>query len=582
VPSRNAFLRRILPLVCVCALAWPSSARAQIARNVILMVGDGMCYQHVDAGSYYLTGAEGNLCFEPFHRCGVTTYSANASITDSAAAASAMATGYKVNNNVISQAPNGTPYQTILEKAKAAGKRTGLVTTDIITGATPAGFGAHDASRSNYVAIGDDYLYGSRPDIIFGGADPARGATEFTATQVAYAQSTGYQVVYDYTQMAALNPATVQRALGLFAADRLTYEYDRLMDNTEPHLAQMATKALDFMAIDPDGFFLMIEGANIDPAAHANSIARTTREVVEFHNTVQIALNWIAGRNDTMLIVVADHETGGLTATKQGTGNYPTATWTTTGHTSKNVPVYTAGAGANLWSKYLSAGVIDNTDIYRIMDAALRPEGPLISTVKAQSNPSSAVLTNKIVTAGTNQFASTFYTEDQSRTSGIKVSATGLTVNAGDRVDVTGTIDYLNGERVVTNPTVSVYPGPHVMPDPYCMTAGWVGGSSLNSYTPGVTGGVGAHNTGLLVTVCGRVSRFGTDCFYVDDGSMGGDPRVKKEIMVYCGGLASGNSISMPTQNAFVVVTGISARRMSGSDVLPCVRPRKQSDIVPY
>ena len=564
-----------------CLIAWPSAAYSQIARNVILMIGDGMGYQHVNAGSYYLTGSAGNLCFQPSHRCGATTYSADDSVTDSAAAASALATGHKVDNGVISQAPDGSPYQTILEKAKAYGKRTGLVTTDAINGATPAGFGAHDTDRSNYVAIADDYLYSSQPDVVFGGGDPARGSTKVTAGQVAYAQSIGYQVVYDYSQMAALDPSTAEKALGLFAADRLTYEYERLPANTEPHLSQMAAKALDFMAADSDGFFLLIEGANIDPAAHANSISRVTREVIEFNNAVQYVLNWIAGRDDTAVIVTADHETGGLTAINRGAGTYPGATWTTTGHTAANVPVYTIGLGANLWSKYLSGGVIDNTDIFRIVDAALRPDGPLISLAKEQTNPSSATLINKIVTAGTEQFLSAFYLEDQSRVSGIKVSAPGAAVHAGDRVDVTGTIDYLDGERVITNPTFDVYPGPHAMPDPLFMTVGCVGGGSLNEYTPGVTDGIGTHNTGLLVTTCGCVSRTGADSFHVDDGSVSSWPPVEKEIMVYCGDRASGSSIVMPAQNDFVVVTGISARRMSGSDVLPCIRPRTQSDIVP-
>lgn len=340
------------------------------ATNVILMIGDGMGYQHVRAGSYYLSGTTGTLSFEPFYKCGVTTYSANSSVTDSAAAATAMATGYKVANNVVSQAPNGTPYQTILEKAKSMGKKTGLVTTVPITHATPAAFGAHEASRTSYINIGNDYLNSSRPDVIFGGGDPARGSAYFSSSQVATAQTLGYQVVRNASEMSALNPASHSRALGLFAKDDMTYEYNRLPGNTEPHLSQMTAKALEMVSTDPDGFFLMIEGGLIDHAAHANNIGQTTFEVIEFHNSVQTVLNWMQGRTDTLLLVTADHETGGLAISGQGAGVLPVASWSTTSHTSANVPFYATGAESYLVDAYIRNGLIDNTDVYRIMDAA--------------------------------------------------------------------------------------------------------------------------------------------------------------------------------------------------------------------
>jgi len=349
-----------------------ATANAGPAKNVILMIGDGMSYEQVKAGSYYLSGATGNLSFEPYYKCGVTTYSANASVTDSAAAATAIATGYKVDNGVISQSPTGNPYQTILEKAKALGKRTGLVTTVPITHATPAAFGAHEASRNNYINIGNDYLNSSRPEMILGGGDPARGGSSyFSSSQVTTAQSLGYQVAYDYSQMSAWDPASVNRALGLFAGTYLTYEYDRQPSNTEPHLSQMTAKALAIANSDPDGFFLMIEGGMIDQAAHSNHIGKTTREVVEFHNSVQTVLSWMQGRSDTLLIVTGDHETGGLTVTNQGAGNYPTASWTTTNHTATNVPLYITGANANLIDSYIQGGVVDNADVFKVMDAAL-------------------------------------------------------------------------------------------------------------------------------------------------------------------------------------------------------------------
>lgn len=369
----------IAVVVLVCSMA---SAPASAAKNVIIMIGDGMGFQQVRAGSYYLTGAAGNLVFEPYYKAGVTTRSLNSSITDSAAAASAIATGHKVNNNAVSQY-GSTTFTTILEAAKGLGKSTGMVTTVPITHATPAAFGAHDLNRDNYIAIGNDYLNSSRPDVLFGAGDPARGGSSyFTAAQVTTAQSLGYQVVYDNAQMNALDPATTNRALGLFQGAQLTWEYDRAPNNPEPHLTDMTTKALDLLSDDTDGFFLMVEGGAIDYAAHGHDIVRMTREVTEFNNSVAAVLDWMQGRNDTLLIVTADHETGGLTATNQA-GSYPTATWTSTDHTAANVPIYATGANVSLINGYISGGVMDNTKIYSFMSAAFAAPVPEPSALLA-------------------------------------------------------------------------------------------------------------------------------------------------------------------------------------------------------
>ena len=368
-------LRYLGLLVAVVALFCAGSP-AQSAKNVILVIGDGMGYEHVKAASYYLSGAEGNLRFEPYYKCGVTTRSLNSSVTDSAAAATALATGHKVNNGVISQSPTGAPYETILEAAKSLGKRTGLVTTVPITHATPAAFGAHEPSRNRYGYIGYDYVYRSQPEVIFGGGDPKRGGSSyFTDNHVMRAQSQGYTVVYDAAQMWALDAGSVDRALGLFAGGDMTYEHDRTPSCTEPHLSEMTERALSILSADPDGFFLMVEGGTIDHAGHANDIARMTDELVEFNNAAQVALSWIQGRTDTLLIVTSDHETGGLTATNQGIGNYAAASWSTTGHTGTNVPLYAVGPDAGLTDAYIVGGVMDNTDVYRVMmDAYAVPE----------------------------------------------------------------------------------------------------------------------------------------------------------------------------------------------------------------
>lgn len=361
----------VCAVLVLVALA-PGSAYAGATRNVILMIGDGMGYGHVDAGSYYLYGEAGGLCFEPYYKCGVTTSCLDIGahpITDSAAAASALATGHKVNYTAVSQSPTGVLYTTILEHAKAMGKRTGFVGTDPISRATPGAFGSHDPSRYNYLAMTDDLLNSSRPDVMLGGgATPAGGGAYVSTAQVATAVSLGYQVAYTKAQMDAISDSA-SRVLGLFKIEDLTYEYDRRNDpnNTEPHLSEQTAKALALLDTDPDGFFLMVEGAKIDYGAHANDIALTTWEVVEFNNAVETVLDWMDGRTDTLLIVTADHNTGGLTATNNDQGNYAGATWTSTDHTAANVPLYALGSNSDLVNDYINGGAMDNTNVFTIM-----------------------------------------------------------------------------------------------------------------------------------------------------------------------------------------------------------------------
>jgi len=557
-----------------------STAQAQIAKNIILMIGDGMGNEQVKAGSFYLTGAAGGLCFQPYYKCQAQTYSANSSVTDSAAAGTAIATGYRVNNDVISQAPDGTPYETILEKAKSYGKRTGLVTTVGVTHATPATFGAHEPSRSNYIQIGNDYLYGSQPNVIFGGGDPARGGSYLNSSQVSYAQSIGYQLVYTTAQMNALN-STTARALGLFAGGDLTYEFDRSPSSTEPHLREMTAKALELLSTEPNGFFLMVEGGKIDHACHSNDITRATLEVVEFHNAVQVALNWMAGRNDTLLIVGADHETGGLTVTNRGAGTIPGATWTTTNHTGATVPYYFYGAGADLVYNYMSNGTIHLIDVFKVMDAAIKPPTPPISSIRNNPDGTTVSVSEKIVTAGTDQLASTFYIQDTDRSSGIKVYAPGKSATYGSLVNVIGTLTTSGGERQINCSTVTTLATGRPVPKPLSFLTREVWGGGVNEYDPGVTGGVGLNNTGLLVEIWGRVTMVDTTTkkFYVDDGCGLNDGSGNVGLWVSYSGLTSGNTVVPPEQGSYVKVKGISSRRTLGSNIVPVLRVRTQSDI---
>jgi alkaline phosphatase len=350
----------ILTLLLLFVFALPAAGAPP--KNVIILIGDGMGFEQIKAAGMYKNGFSVSLLFESFpHQGQVTTFSADSSITDSAAAATAIATGFKVNNGVVSLATpgNGGELETLLEYFKALGKGTGLVTTTYITHATPACFGAHESSRNNYTAIANDYLNQTRPNVLFGGGG--------NGMSVSSAQAAGYTVVTDATHMLDLNPETADMVSGQFGNSAIPYELDGV--GSLPHLSEMVETALEILDNDPDGFFLMVEGGLIDWACHSNDLPRAVWETIEFDKTVQAVFDWAADRTDTLIIVTADHETGGLTVVKNnGAGSYPTVTWSTDGHTGTNVPVYAWGPNAELIS-----GIMDNTEFFDMVTVDICP-----------------------------------------------------------------------------------------------------------------------------------------------------------------------------------------------------------------
>ncbi len=313
------------------------------------------------ATGIYWNGTAGTLNFESLanfpNQAIMTTSEFSGGVTDSAASVTAMATGEKVSNRVISMRipGDGSPLKTRLEYMKELGKSTGLVTTSFISDATPAGFGAHEPDRGFFSNIVNDYLFDSTPNVLFGGAQ--------TITPSA-AQSVGYTVVLNRSEMQALDTETATLVSGQFGNSYMPFELDGL--GSLPHLWEMTSTALNILDNDPDGFFLLVENELIDNASHFNDIERAIYEVFELSNAVQVALDWAAGRNDTLIIVASDHETGGLTVLQNnGQFQLPDVSWFApdpTGHTNVTVPVYAWGVNADL-----VGGVIDNTDIFNII-----------------------------------------------------------------------------------------------------------------------------------------------------------------------------------------------------------------------
>ncbi len=220
---------------------------------------------------------------------------------------------------------------------KARGKSTGLVTTTTMTHATPACFGAHEPSRQMFEQIADDYWLQTQPNVLFGGGAEGMTIEEF--------ENAGYTVVTDYAGLQALDTENVSMVSGQFGSGYLPYEYDGL--ESLPHLSEMTATALSILDNEPNGFFLMVEGGRIDHAGHGHDIQRNVLETVEFDNTVQAAMDWAAGRTDTLILVSADHETGGLIVLENnGLGALPTVAWSSDTHTGANVPVYAWGVNA--------------------------------------------------------------------------------------------------------------------------------------------------------------------------------------------------------------------------------------------
>lgn len=329
-------------------------------RNVIFLIGDGMGVNHVALARHFSVGPDKKLHMERLPVTGlVRTYSANSLVTDSAAAATAMASGIKTDNEKIGVSPEKVAYDSILERLRGKGWRTGLVATSTITHATPACFAAHVAKRNAEADIASDML-ANHVDVLLGGgrkfwlAKPD-GVREDGRNLIEEAAGKGYQVIFNCDQLPGLKPGPV---LGLFAEDKLT-TFD-----PEPSLARMAQTAIellsspsrDWFAPKPK-FFLMIEGSQIDSAAHNNETDNCVRQTLLFDMAVKEAVDFARRDQHTLVIVTADHETGALIL-KADRQNRIAANWTSKDHSGADVPIFAFGPGSRNF-----AGTLNNTDI---------------------------------------------------------------------------------------------------------------------------------------------------------------------------------------------------------------------------
>jgi len=239
---------------------------------------------------------------------------ADAIVTESAAAAGQIATGQRMTARAISMAADGTtPVKTVMETLKSRGLATGLVTTSGITDATPAAFATHVAHRSDEMSVAEQELkFGV--DVLMGGRkqfflpEVSAGKRKDGRNLLDEARSAGYTVVGDAEELKVAQGAKI---LGLFNMGNMAYEIDRAT-TMEPSLAEMTAKTLAFLSRNPKGFFAMIEGGRIDHAAHLNDAAGTILDTLAFDEAVGVALEFARNNPETLVIVTADHETAGM------------------------------------------------------------------------------------------------------------------------------------------------------------------------------------------------------------------------------------------------------------------------------
>ncbi|MED0906512.1 alkaline phosphatase [Bacillus cereus] len=293
-----------------------SEYKSKKVKNVIFLIPDGFSASY--ASSYYWYKGSSSLMDQILVGM-VRTHSANKQVTDSAAAATAMATGVKTNNRMISVSPSGETLPTILEASKKAGKSTGLVSTTTITDATPASFAAHVGTRADEVDIAPQ-LIENNVDVLFGGGKNfflpvAEGGKQPTRNLIVEAKKKGYQLIEKGEQLATTK--ATGKILGLFADESMAPELDR-MNTNQPSLEDMTTMAISTLEKDRDGFFLMVEGSQIDVAGHEHDAARAMKEVESFEKAVKVSLDYAKNNGETLILIAGDHDTGGMTIGRDG------------------------------------------------------------------------------------------------------------------------------------------------------------------------------------------------------------------------------------------------------------------------
>ena len=427
------------------------------AKNIIVMISDGWGYNHLQAVSYYEYGKDARQVYNrfpfqfamstweverPADNCtplaggydpalawGSFSHVKYPCATDSASAATAMSTGVKTYNGYIGVDAGGIRVPNGLERAEQKGKATGVVTSVEWSHATPAGFVAHNISRNNYAAIGQEMVNTSAADVVMGAGHPwydANGNLKATPNTYRYV---GDQVTWDalvagtaggdadgdgiadpWTLIqtraefqALMSGPTPERVLGTAQVfetlqqgrSGILFADPYVVPRTEtvPTLTEMTLAALNVLDNDPDGLYLMVEGGAVDWAAHGNQSGRMIEEAIEFERAVEAVVDWVQENSnwgETLLVVTGDHETGylwgpGSNPTWQpivnnGAGNLPGMQWNSPEHTNSLMVLSAKGDAARMFSRYadrydpVRGRYLDNTELAKLVFWAMDPE----------------------------------------------------------------------------------------------------------------------------------------------------------------------------------------------------------------
>ena len=356
--------RTLLLLLCALGISCASheASQPETVHNVILMIGDGMGLGQTAA---YLIENR----YEPtsFDRAPYTaickTYSANNRVTDSAASGTAMATGCKTNNSFIGMLPDSTVVANMTELAKARGLATGIVVTSHLMDATPSAFAAHVPNRQMGREIAEMYVTAGIDVLAGGGRQYFLPQENDPRDLLAQMQEQGYTYAATPEEFCAAEQLPV---IGLFA--------DKYMDRAPQrgdYLLRATQHTLDLLSQHEAGFFAMIEGSQIDGASHDNNTAEMLAEMADFDAAVNCAFDFADAHPGTLVVVVADHETGGLTIVSNKKDFTASESgidllYSTTSHSGTPVVLYAYGTGADRFS-----GLMENTEIFRRIKALL-------------------------------------------------------------------------------------------------------------------------------------------------------------------------------------------------------------------
>lgn len=431
----------------------PAEARKPV-KNIILFISDGCGYNHIAVTDYYQYGRQRRQVYEKFPVIlPMATFSASGHgydgdefwssfnygkgyATDSSSAVTAMATGEKTNDGALNVAIDGvTPLTIITEYARQKGFLTGTISSVQISHATPAGFGAHNVSRHNYVEIATEMLLDSELSVIMGAGHPLfdddgndhvaeneedwryvggeavfngimAGETSINGNEVEDCDGDGipdvWTVIQDRNEFRALmKGGTPKRVLGLAkvgttlqqqrsGGNALSMPYEDAFNENIPTLTEMTRAALNILDNNPDGFFLHVEGGAVDWAGHENKIGRLIEEEIDFNKAVKAAVSWVRKNSnwkETLIIVTGDHETGFIHGpgsdpvfnpiVNNGRGELPGFEFYSSSHSNSLIPLFAKGRYSGLFKEYtigsdpVHGAYIDNTDVFRVCFNAL-------------------------------------------------------------------------------------------------------------------------------------------------------------------------------------------------------------------